>query len=65
VGETVDSVGHFFVNLMAGKLDTEVSANPHLFYSEVPHHTNHSTVARFVNDKLKCGGLPEFTRRRC
>jgi hypothetical protein len=38
---------------MAGKLDTEVPSNPHLICSKVLHHTNHSTVARFVYDGLK------------
>jgi hypothetical protein len=36
VEETTDSVGRFFVNLLARKLDIEVSSNPHLICSEVP-----------------------------
>jgi hypothetical protein len=46
-------MGRFIVNLVAGKLDTEVPSNPHLICSQVLHHTNHSTVARFVNDRFK------------
>jgi hypothetical protein len=53
VNETTDPMGCFIMSLVAGKLDTEVPSNPHLFYSEVLHHTYHSTVARFVNDGLK------------
>jgi hypothetical protein len=43
----------FIANLVAGKLDIEVSSNPHLICSRVLCHTNHSTVARFVNDGLR------------
>jgi hypothetical protein len=50
VYETTDSTVRFIVNLVAGKLDTKVPSNPHLICSKVLHHTNHSTVARFVND---------------
>jgi hypothetical protein len=39
--------------LVAGKLDTEVPSSPHLICSKVLHHTNYSTVSRFVNDGLK------------
>jgi hypothetical protein len=53
VGETTDSVGRFIANPVAGRLDIEVSSNPHLICSKVLHHTNHSTVGRFVNDGLK------------
>jgi hypothetical protein len=53
VDETTDSVGHFIANLVAGKLDIEVPSNPYLICSKVLHHTNHSTVARFVNDGLE------------
>jgi hypothetical protein len=35
---------------MAGKLDIEVL---HLICSKIQRHTNHSTVARFVNNGLK------------
>jgi hypothetical protein len=49
VDKTTNSVGHFNVYLVAGKLDIEVPSNPHLVCSSVLHHTNHSTVARFVN----------------
>jgi hypothetical protein len=52
VDETTDSMGCFIANLGAGKLDGEVPSNPHLICFEVLHHTNHSTVARFVDDGL-------------
>jgi hypothetical protein len=45
--------GRFIANLVAGKSDTEVPSNPHLICSKVLRHTNHSTVARFVNDGPK------------
>jgi hypothetical protein len=53
VDETMDSVGLFIANLVAGKLDIEVLSNLHLISSKILHHTNHPTVARFGN-----GGLP-------
>jgi hypothetical protein len=53
VDETTDSVGRFIANLVAGKLDIEVSSHPHLIFFEVLHHINHSTVERCVNDGLK------------
>jgi hypothetical protein len=53
VDETTDCVCRFIANLVAGKLDTEVPSNPHLVCSKVLHHSNHSTVARFVNDGPK------------
>jgi hypothetical protein len=53
VVETADSMGRFITNLMAGKLNIEIPSNPHFICSEVLHHINHSTVARFVNDGLE------------
>jgi hypothetical protein len=53
VDETTDSVGRFIANFEAGKLDSEVSSNPHLICSKILHHTNYSTVVRYVNDGLK------------
>jgi hypothetical protein len=47
-----NSVGCFIKNLVAGKLVTSVPSNPRLICSEVLHHIDHSTVARFVNDGL-------------
>jgi hypothetical protein len=38
---------------VAGKLDTEIPSNPHFICSKVLHHTDYSTVAKFVNDGLK------------
>jgi hypothetical protein len=51
--DKTDSMGCFITNLVAGKLDIEVPSNPHLICSKVLHHTNHSAIARFVNDGLK------------
>jgi hypothetical protein len=45
--------GSLYCQHVAGKLDSEIPHNPHLICSEVLHHTNHSTLARFVNDGLK------------
>jgi hypothetical protein len=53
VDETTDSMGCFIAKVVAGKLDIEVSSNPHFICSNVRHHTNHSTVAGFVDDGLK------------
>jgi hypothetical protein len=44
---------HFIANLAAVELDIEVPSNPHFICSKDLHHTNHSTVARLVNDGLK------------
>jgi hypothetical protein len=65
VDEKTAPVGHFIMNLAAGKLDTEGPCNSHLICSEVLGHTNHSTVARSVNDGLKVLCPNEFTMRRC
>jgi hypothetical protein len=51
--KTTDSVDRFIANLVAGKLYIEVPSIPHLICTKVLHHTNHSTVVRFVNDGLK------------
>jgi hypothetical protein len=68
VDETTDSVGRFIANLVAGKLGIEVLPNPHLVFSKVLHHTNHSTVATFVayrssregaNFVFRCCGIYE------
>jgi hypothetical protein len=53
VDETMDSMGCFITNLVAGKVDIAVPSNPHLICSRVLHHTDYSTVARFMNDRLK------------
>jgi hypothetical protein len=53
VDETTDSMGRCIANLVAGKLDIEIFSNSHLICTKVQHHTNHSTVARFVNDRFK------------
>jgi hypothetical protein len=43
--ETTDSMCHFVIKLVAGKLDTEVPSNPHFICSIVLDCTNHFTVA--------------------
>jgi hypothetical protein len=53
VDETTDYVGRFIVNILPGKLNTEVPSNPQLICSKVRDHTNHSNAARFVNDGFK------------
>jgi hypothetical protein len=53
VDETTDSVDPFFANLLAGKLDFEVPSNPHLACYKVLYHVHNSTVARFMNERLK------------
>jgi hypothetical protein len=46
-------LGRFVANLIVGKLDPEAPSKSFLIFSKVLEHTNHSTVARFVNDGLK------------
>jgi hypothetical protein len=53
VDQTMDFIRRLIVILVAGKLDTEVPSNPNLICFKVLHHTNHSTVARYVNDGLQ------------
>jgi hypothetical protein len=43
-------MGRFIANLVAGKLDIEVAR---LIRSKIQRHTNHSTVARPVNGRLR------------
>lgn len=50
--ETTDSCGRYIANLIVGKLTTEPST-PHLVSCKVLEKTNHSTMARFVNDSIK------------
>jgi hypothetical protein len=53
VDETTDVLGRFVANLILGKLDPEALSKSFFILSKVPEHTDHSTVARFVNDGLK------------
>jgi hypothetical protein len=53
VDETTDSVDRFQLKLVAGKLDIEVPSDTYLIFSKTLHHTNHSTVVRFVKEGLK------------
>jgi hypothetical protein len=50
--ETTDSVGRLIANIVAGKLGIGF-LYPNLICFKVLNHTNHFTVARFVNDGLK------------
>jgi hypothetical protein len=65
VDETTDYVGRFIVNILPGKLDTEVQSNPQSICSKVLGHANHSTVARFVNDGFKVLGFPLLRHVGC
>ena len=50
--ETTDSCGRYIANLIVGKLSKEPSI-PHLVACKVLEKTNHSTIARFINDSIK------------
>lgn len=52
VDETTDSCGQYIANLIIGKLTTKPSS-PHLVACKVIEITNHSTIARFINDSIK------------
>ena len=47
------AVGRYIANFIVGKLDSENPAKPYLIYCKPLDQTNHSTVARFINDGLK------------
>ena len=51
IDETTDDCGRYIANLIVGKL-CEEPGKPHLLTSKLLERTNHSTVARFVNDSL-------------
>lgn len=53
VDETTDTLGRYVANLVVGKLDPDSPSRSFLISSKVLEKTNHSTVARFVNDGLK------------
>lgn len=50
--ETTDSCGRYIANLIVGKLSKEPST-PYLVACKVLEKTNHSTIARFINDSIK------------
>lgn len=50
-------MGRYVANLLVGKLDTQY-LKPYLVSSKILEQTNHSTIARFVNDGL--GKLPNW-----
>lgn len=53
VDETTDSCGRYIANFIVGKLCVDEPGRPHLLACKVLEKTNHSTVARFVNDSLR------------
>ncbi|GBP31961.1 hypothetical protein EVAR_18500_1 [Eumeta japonica] len=50
--ETTDSCGRYMANLIVGKLSKDPST-PHLVACKVLEKTNHSTIARFINDSIR------------
>lgn len=46
-------MGCYIANLIMGKLDPQAPTKPFLIASKTLEHTNHCTIARFVNDGLK------------
>ncbi|KAF2898092.1 hypothetical protein ILUMI_08083 [Ignelater luminosus] len=53
VDETTDSRGCYIANLLIGELNPNSSTKPFLVASKELEKTNHTTVARFINDNLK------------
>ncbi|KAF2887768.1 hypothetical protein ILUMI_18405, partial [Ignelater luminosus] len=53
VDETTDSRGCYIANLLIGRLNLNSSTKPFLVASQELEKTNHTTVARFINDNLK------------
>jgi Protein of unknown function (DUF 659) len=53
VDETTDACGRYVANLLVGKLSEDEAGTPFLLTSKVLERTNHSTIARFVNDSLR------------
>jgi len=53
VDETTDINGRYVVNLLVGILKSNYPTHSFLLTCKVLNKTNHSTVARFVNDGLK------------
>ena len=52
VDETTDSVGRYVANLIVGNLDSDAFCPPFLVAVKMMEKTNHSTIARFVNEGL-------------
>jgi len=53
VDETTDTNGRYVANLLVGILKSNTPTRPFLLTCKVSEKTNHSTVARFINDGLK------------
>ncbi|KAF2884325.1 hypothetical protein ILUMI_21844 [Ignelater luminosus] len=53
VDETTDSRGCYIANLLIGELNPNSSTKPFLVALQELEKTNHTTVARFINDNLK------------
>ncbi|KAF2894828.1 hypothetical protein ILUMI_11351 [Ignelater luminosus] len=53
VDETTDSGGCYIANLLIGELNPNSTTKPFLVASQELEKTNHTTVARFINDNLK------------
>ncbi|KAF2905786.1 hypothetical protein ILUMI_00381 [Ignelater luminosus] len=53
VDETTDNRGCYIANLLIGELNPNSSNKPFLVASQELEKTNHTTVARFINDNLK------------
>jgi hypothetical protein len=63
--ETTDVLGCFVAKLIVGKLDPEAPCRSFQIFSKVLEQTNHSTVARFVNNGLKILRPQVYRRKRC
>jgi len=53
VDETTDTNSRYVANLLVGILKSNTPTRPFLLACKVLEKTNHSTVARFINDGLK------------
>lgn len=62
VDETTDSMGRYVANLIVGVLDVAGWTTPFLVSVKMLEATNHSTVARFVNDGISMFSLKSIAR---
>ena len=65
VDETTDLCGRYIANFVVGKLHPDEPGNPHLLACKVLEKTNHSTIARFVNDSLRLLWPSEIENNCC
>jgi hypothetical protein len=65
VDETTDVLGCFVAKLIVGKLHPEAPCRLFQIFSKVLEQTNHSTVARFVNNGLKILRPQVYRRKKC